>query len=194
MKMVDDLEFYVLQINISQYTMRVTRSDTMGDVCKSKIYTNTSINRNIFHYVYPVDENVNLFYNCTGVSSPWKKYAFHCSSINQEKEVYFLADQWSRNGGGGATPSCENVKVVVLQENLEGIMAGKVALQEAVDEGFVVGFEQYKGECDECVKSNGVCGSDLKVNGFVCHCRHRTQPRVGSKGLCKAHIFFFFFL
>jgi hypothetical protein len=69
-----------------------------------------------------------------------------------------------------------NVKVPVLQSAAQPGSGNLTALQEAIDGGFMLGWDANNRLCDGCKATGGQCGYNTSTSDFACYCANGTFP------------------
>ncbi|KAM7279889.1 hypothetical protein ACFE04_007023 [Oxalis oulophora] len=167
------LKFRVLEIDQSNYRMRIARVDLWENPCSYAGYGNTTLDYRFFDFYQHVNQNLTMFYDC-GHFAELVPFTFNCS-INGEgnSHNYYLSnllfdDYLPGYQGAYWFYSCYNhsVTVPILSVNMDKLMSnGSLSLQEALNGGFDVNYNTTGEICRKCESTNGTCVYD---NKFLC--------------------------
>ncbi|XP_059451732.1 LEAF RUST 10 DISEASE-RESISTANCE LOCUS RECEPTOR-LIKE PROTEIN KINASE-like 1.4 isoform X1 [Corylus avellana] len=185
------MNYRVLQVNNVSQTLQVAREDYWNTLCPSTI-VNTTIDSIVFGYASAV-ANLTLYYDCPTspvTISMTDITQFDCS-INGSDANNYYSNNTIANSIDSSFGSCAyNVKVPVLQSQPGS--GNSSALKEAIDGGFILGWNAYNSLCDGCKATGGQCGYNTSTSEFACHCANGTFPSTcpltatDSKGSNKA--------
>jgi len=144
----------------------VAREDYWNTVCPATI-VNTTINFTIFAYNLATT-NLTLYYDCPASSSlyqPADTTKFDCY-ING----YDATNYYSNSTVATFLGACKyNVKVPILQSAAEAPSnLTEAALVQAIDGGFMLGWDANNSLCDRCLGTGGQCGYNTGTSEFTC--------------------------
>jgi len=168
---ITNLNYRVLHVDNVSRTLKVARQDYWNTVCPATI-VDTIINFPIFTY-NSVTTNLTLYYDCPA-SSPLYQPApdttkFDCY-INGSDATNYYSNSTIANEIATFFGTCKyNVKVPVLQSAVEGPSnLTEAALVQAIDGGFMLGWDANNSLCDRCLGTGGQCGYNIGTSEFTC--------------------------
>ncbi|KAK4284167.1 hypothetical protein QN277_001035 [Acacia crassicarpa] len=195
--------YRVLQVNYSDYGLRVVRTDFWHNSCPTS-FTNSSIDVNLFEY-RPDSHNLTLYYDCSSppVSLSYiRSTKFNCTEYGTEVDSYFITEVPEID----ATGICASTLIVpILESQVRYLQENSTVenLKAAIDEGFVLVWKADNAQCNDCRKSGGQCGYNTSSSEFTCYCRDGPVPstcrskksKIGLiAGVSAASAAIFFFL
>ncbi|XP_023000835.1 LEAF RUST 10 DISEASE-RESISTANCE LOCUS RECEPTOR-LIKE PROTEIN KINASE-like 1.2 isoform X1 [Cucurbita maxima] len=170
---INSLEYNVLEINQSNNTMRIARSDLFDNYCPRNQIQVASIDHHPFAYSSR-NQNISVGYNCSPDNEFLiSKYKFSCGGEWQRRGRVNYAFEPSA-AVYSKLAECEmKIEVMVtIKELKEGLKNRTSLVETAVKGGFEVEYENwYKGACDSCNGSGGNCGGN-GTYPFYCICRN----------------------
>ncbi|XP_059451729.1 LEAF RUST 10 DISEASE-RESISTANCE LOCUS RECEPTOR-LIKE PROTEIN KINASE-like 1.4 isoform X1 [Corylus avellana] len=172
------MNYRVLHVDNVSQTLQVAREDYWNTLCPATI-VNTTINSTVFGYA-SATVNLTLYYDCPSIPTspltipPADTTQFDCS-INGSDANNYYSNNTIANLIGSSFGSCAyNVKVPVLQSQPGS--GNLSALEEAIDGGFILGWNANNSLCDGCKATGGQCGYNTSTSEFACHCANGTFP------------------
>ncbi|GJS89981.1 leaf rust 10 disease-resistance locus receptor-like protein kinase-like 1.4 protein [Tanacetum coccineum] len=162
----------------SARTIKVARADLWSNLCPPSLH-NTTYNSTLFNGDNFNQENVSLFYKCNTslfVTQPFGNI-FPCTVNTTSSDSYFLirASSTVVSTVSDLMVQCENHIEVPVNQTSANILGSATAtsenLQSALKAGFNLRWTVFNNECDDCMRSNGRCGSNsTSPELFVCYC------------------------
>ncbi|XP_062150640.1 LEAF RUST 10 DISEASE-RESISTANCE LOCUS RECEPTOR-LIKE PROTEIN KINASE-like 1.4 isoform X5 [Alnus glutinosa] len=167
---ITNLNYKILDVNNVSRTLMVAREDYWNTVCPATII-NTTINFTVFTY-NSATTNLTLYYDCpTSYSSyqPADTTKFDCS-INGSDATNYYSNSTVANEIATLSGTCKyNVKVPVLQSAAEAESnLTEAALIQAINGGFMLGWDANNSLCDRCLGTGGQCGYNTGTSEFTC--------------------------
>ncbi|XP_075662362.1 LEAF RUST 10 DISEASE-RESISTANCE LOCUS RECEPTOR-LIKE PROTEIN KINASE-like 2.5 [Castanea sativa] len=172
------MNYRVLEINYSSWTLKVARADYLDTICPAA-FVNTTIGSNLFSYITSDNTNLTLYYNCRTPPAAQPNltfYQFNCTINNTNFINYYIQSSqnfWAISNFTGACNYWVNVPVL---RSAVPTAATYDAVITAIDSGFTLEWTASKSECDTCLKAGGLCGSDPTTSTFTCYCTNGTFP------------------
>ncbi|XP_059455082.1 LEAF RUST 10 DISEASE-RESISTANCE LOCUS RECEPTOR-LIKE PROTEIN KINASE-like 2.5 [Corylus avellana] len=180
------LDFRVLNINTSSRSFTIARSDLWDGPCPPKLL-NTTLNLTLFDYRSNV-QNITIFYGCPVLQDnniPEASNSFNCSQGVGDGKInisYYLVDESpsSVQLHEQLVRDCDSsINVPILRSSASALLddpqGGALAVQQAMDKGFEVEYNnRFDHLCRGCKETGGVCGSN-STRAFVCYCRDQVQ-------------------
>ncbi|KAK6927930.1 Wall-associated receptor kinase, C-terminal [Dillenia turbinata] len=176
---MESLQFRILDIYNTSYTLNVTRADYWDTYCPSE-FSNTTIDSSFFEYTSNT-QNMFLYYNCTrsliglaGISNQ-----FTCDIDNDTMTGYYTLKNLTSDTNSTVREVCGiNVNIPVYQENAQAIQNNLTNdnLVQVLDGGFGLLWDANNSICEACRESNGQCGYNSSTNQFVCFCEDQPFP------------------
>jgi hypothetical protein len=164
------MNYRILGVNEVSRTLMVAREDYWNTVCPATI-VNTTINFTVFTY-NSATTNLTLYYDCPASYSSYPStdtIKFDCSINGSDGSNYYSS---STIGNEIATFSgmCKyNVEVPVLQSAAQtGSSLTEAGLVQAIDGGFLLGWDANNSMCDRCLGTGGQCGYNTSKSEFTC--------------------------
>ncbi|XP_022865650.1 LEAF RUST 10 DISEASE-RESISTANCE LOCUS RECEPTOR-LIKE PROTEIN KINASE-like 1.4 isoform X1 [Olea europaea var. sylvestris] len=174
----NSVTYRVLQLDQTQNTMNLSRSDLYNNSCPSQFH-NSTLNSTLFDDEGMENEVLNLIYGCNTSVMPLRPYnLFSCNSsgANISNAFYLI----------GPVPNdpilriiyCNvSISVPILRASGERLARLDISLEEALMEGFSVNYsDPYESNCSECNRFGGQCGFDSGLGQPVCICGDRPCP------------------
>ncbi|XP_059451279.1 LEAF RUST 10 DISEASE-RESISTANCE LOCUS RECEPTOR-LIKE PROTEIN KINASE-like 2.7 [Corylus avellana] len=169
------MNYRVLQVENVSRTLQVAREDYWNTLCPATI-VNTTINSTIFGYA-STTVNLTLYYDCPTSSATiplTDTTQFDCSINGSDAKNYYTNNTIANLIGSSFGSCAYNVKVPVLQSQPRS--GNLSALEEAIDGGFILGWNANNSLCDGCKATGGQCGHNTSTSEFACHCANGTFP------------------
>ncbi|KAI3768107.1 hypothetical protein L2E82_18539 [Cichorium intybus] len=190
----ESVNYRVLDMNTSTHTITIARNDLRANFCPQFLY-NTSYNSTLFNGHIFGQRNVSLFYDCN-TSMPQiplgSTYQFTCDVNGSQTDGYFFRSDIITPGMANFFAHCKNHIDVLINQPWAARLGVKHAttdyLWSALWDGFQLQWTANKDECNQCIRSNGRCGSDLtSTHLFACYCangnfRLNCNDSNGSRG------------
>ncbi|XP_075633050.1 LEAF RUST 10 DISEASE-RESISTANCE LOCUS RECEPTOR-LIKE PROTEIN KINASE-like 2.4 isoform X1 [Castanea sativa] len=167
-----NVTYRVLDVNLSAQILTITREDYWSGFCSPE-FTNTTLDFTLFDFGNGNLQNLTLTYGCA-LSSIAEPRQLTCSTTTGS-----LFDVHMKWGALGPDENCETSVIIPVRysESLDTLDWSK--LEQSMKEGFDVKLKVDSSACRNCIKSDGVCGYDLKLNQEMCY----SQSKPGSTGL-----------
>ncbi|KAF7811287.1 LEAF RUST 10 DISEASE-RESISTANCE LOCUS RECEPTOR-LIKE PROTEIN KINASE-like 1.4 isoform X1 [Senna tora] len=174
--------FRVLEVNNSDYSLRVVRTDFWNNACPTLIMNNT-IYCTLFDYGSD-SYNLTLFYDCPSSlplslsDSDVPSTQFNCSINGTEMIDYFMTGDMLESADEIMGTCKSTVIVPILESHVKVLEANLTVenLKAVIDNGFGLKWKANNSQCYDCQKSGGHCGYDLSSEGFTCFCRDGSFP------------------
>ncbi|KAI9128102.1 hypothetical protein K1719_001095 [Acacia pycnantha] len=169
--------YRVLQVNYSDYSLRVVRTDFWNNSCPT-YFKNNSIDFTLFEYRGD-SHNLTLLYDCPSPPSSltyFRSTQLNCSEYGTEVVSYFLTEVPEIDA---TTGTCAYTLIVPILESQVRILQENSTvenLKAAIHEGFGLVWEADKGLCYDCRTSGGQCGYNTSLSEFTCYCRDGPVP------------------
>ncbi|PWA34573.1 protein kinase family protein [Artemisia annua] len=174
----ESLNYRVLDTDTSAQTMKVARNDLWSNLCPGSLY-NTTYDSTLFNGDNFNQETVSLYYACDTsplVAQPFgNNYKFPCTVNNTTSDSYFIRTRLVVSTVLDFLVQCDNHIEVPVNQTSANILGSTTAssddLQSALRAGFNLQWTVFNDECDDCIRSNGRCGSNsTSPELFVCYC------------------------
>ncbi|KAL0898086.1 hypothetical protein Bca101_082047 [Brassica carinata] len=171
---------------------RLARMDYINDLCPHKP-ENATLN----HQVLPFSKDtefLTFYYRCH--LDPKDNFTFggHIRQLDCEDDtdgqsfsVSSHIHSWNRVIINDLRASCKSIVNVPVSRSAlktEERNQSAEAITKALEKGFELSFNR---DCLRCKESNGACGYDHTLGGFVCYCTNKSQHEVTCEknGLSK---------
>ncbi|KAK7295766.1 hypothetical protein RJT34_18678 [Clitoria ternatea] len=172
---INSIKYRILLWNDTAQILNVARDDYWNGVCVND-YKNTTLENTPFQYQNSAGlANLTLFYNCP--SPPPNLPNTPVSNTCGDKIVYFYVGQ--------PNPVPCTIVVIPIFGTSARLVSG-TGVNQALNEGFGLGWTGNYGDCNTCISSGGECGFEGE---FKCFCKNGT-----SSTSCYDIGFFFSFL
>ncbi|KAL4611834.1 hypothetical protein ACB092_08G154400 [Castanea dentata] len=157
-----NVTYRVLDVNLSAQILTITREDYWSGFCSPE-FTNTTLDFTLFDFGNGNLQNLTLTYGCA-LSSIAEPRQLTCSTTTGS-----LFDVHMKWGALGPDENCETSVIIPVRysESLDTLDWSK--LEQSMKEGFDVKLKVDSSACRNCIKSDGVCGYDLKLNQEMCY-------------------------
>ncbi|XP_010528495.1 PREDICTED: LEAF RUST 10 DISEASE-RESISTANCE LOCUS RECEPTOR-LIKE PROTEIN KINASE-like 1.4 isoform X2 [Tarenaya hassleriana] len=184
-----------LQIRAVDYysgTITFARTDYLNTLCPRNP-ENITISNDIFNGYAPDTEVMTLYYECSDLPSGFTPngYVRELGCSNDDGKGYYVSKNFTspvlapfssslneliRSCKQSVNIPASGPALIELDRNLT-----RGNLQKALSEGFQV---TLKKDCEKCIYSNGSCGYNHSLGGFVCYCTDKPHRHTcGSKTL-----------
>ncbi|GFY84795.1 hypothetical protein Acr_03g0015690 [Actinidia rufa] len=164
--------YRVFSIDNTTQTLNVVGEEILRNCC-SKYTHNTSLDTAHFHYVFDT-KNITLFYGCRiPHGAPYIPTVFACYGTTLVNHIVYNACIYSISDTTEYSDvTCNNSVIVPINQEAARAFAGYVVnAYEGLRSGFGLQWEANDTNCERCVQSGGICGSDTSSSGsFVCYC------------------------
>jgi hypothetical protein len=160
--------YRLLQVDNVLRTLKVARQDYWNTVCPATI-VNTTINFTVFTY-NSATTNLTLYYDCPAPSPHQPDTTLFDCSINGTTATNYYSNSTVVNATANLLGACKyNVKVPVLQSVVQiGSNLTKATLVQAINGGFMLGWDANNSLCASCLGTGGQCGYDTSTSKFTC--------------------------
>ncbi|XP_062107422.1 LEAF RUST 10 DISEASE-RESISTANCE LOCUS RECEPTOR-LIKE PROTEIN KINASE-like 1.4 [Humulus lupulus] len=181
---IDSFDHRVIEIKSDERKLTVVRDEYWNNTCSDDRKTAT-LNTALFRYGVDT-QNLTLYYRCpSSVFTEMTKvpFQFSCSGDTTGVTNFFATE--SMRSASANIPSCgKGVVLRILDSAATKLETPNLTLNElsgAINSGFGIEWNANNSFCDECLRSEGVCGSDDTTRQFKCYCRDRAyNARCGS--------------
>ncbi|KAK7295771.1 hypothetical protein RJT34_18683 [Clitoria ternatea] len=158
---INSIKYRILLWNDTAQILNVARDDYWNGVCVND-YKNTTLENTPFQYQNSAGlANLMLFYNCS--SPPPNLPNTPVSNTCGDKVVYFYVGQ--------PNPVPCTIVVIPIFETSARLVSG-TGVNQALNEGFGLGWTGNYGDCNTCISSGGECGFEGE---FKCFCKNGTS-------------------
>ncbi|CAH1421402.1 unnamed protein product [Lactuca virosa] len=172
------VNYQILDTDTSTQTITIARNDLWDDFCPEYLY-NTSYDSTLFGVDISGDqENVSLYYGCN-TSTPTiplgANHLFSCNVNDTQSDGYFLRTNQIVSNMTSFLRQCQNYITVPVKQYLAGRLASPFATADELRPALMAGFDLIwianDVECNQCMRSNGRCGSNsTSPELFACYC------------------------
>ncbi|KAL7141672.1 hypothetical protein ABFS83_08G069400 [Erythranthe nasuta] len=172
------LTYRVLQLDQTQNTLVLSRSDLYNNTCPSE-FRNTTLNATLFSSDETLNEDLTLFYGCNTSAMSFKPYnLFTCNSAGLNfTDAYHLIGPVPRDPVLNIIHCSESIGVPILKDAGDRLTSLRMTLGEALMQGFSVNYTvPFRRLCSECGRLGGECGFDSVTGQLVCVCGDRPCP------------------
>ncbi|KAI3777263.1 hypothetical protein L1987_47061 [Smallanthus sonchifolius] len=163
----------------STHTITIARNDLWNTNCPQHLL-NTTINSTLFNGNNFGQENVSLYYGCRNLKPGGIRaivnYRFDCDvNGTGRSDSYFFRTSYIVTEFENSLVQCNNSIIVPVDQSranrLASVTASESDLRSALTAGFNLQWMANNEECDQCVLSDGRCGSDsTSPERFACYC------------------------
>ena len=151
------IKYRILDWNNDTQRLKVARDDYFSGICS--VTVNSTFDNTLFRREVDVSSQLNLLYNCDR-STAGTVFSTTCGTT---KVSYTVMDP--------ITVSCDPSVVVEIPISILGIQITTADdIKEALEGGFDLKWTGEYGECQRCIGSRGVCGSNDGGKEFRCFC------------------------
>ncbi|XP_020554911.1 LEAF RUST 10 DISEASE-RESISTANCE LOCUS RECEPTOR-LIKE PROTEIN KINASE-like 1.4 isoform X4 [Sesamum indicum] len=174
----DSVAYRVLQLDQTQRTLILSRSDLYNNTCPSEFH-NTTLNSTFFSSDGPLNEALTLFYGCNTSGMTVRPYnLFTCNTTGLNfTDAYHLIGPVPRDPILSIVSCSMSVSVPVLRAAGNRLTNSQLSLGEALMQGFSVNYsDPYQRLCSECSRLGAQCGFDSVMGQPVCICGDRPCP------------------
>ncbi|PWA86577.1 hypothetical protein CTI12_AA139760 [Artemisia annua] len=191
----ESVNYRVLDTDTSAQMIKVARNDLWTTAFCPRYLYNTTYNSTLFNGDDFNQENVSLYYGCnTSVlvtAQPLgNSYKFGCNVNDTPSASYFLTANSVVPAVSDFLVQCENHIDVPVNQTSANILGSTNAtrddLRSALISGFNLQWMVFTNECDDCIRSNGRCGSNsTSPELFVCYCASGNFSRTCEGGFLE---------
>ncbi|EXC20511.1 putative receptor-like protein kinase [Morus notabilis] len=173
---INSTGYRVLGIDSREHFLTVARTDYWNDSCPQE-HKNATLDSTFFDYTSET-QDLTLYYRCSSAVSVGVSSQFSCPNDGTTVTNFFATDA-TKKLLSTYSPTCQESVVVRISDSEAGVIEEAVNallqpnLTAALVSGFVMEWEANNSRCDECVKSDGVCGSNHTTGEFTCYCKDR---------------------
>lgn len=161
------VKYRILDWNNDTQTLKVARDDYFSGICSVSV--NSTFDNTLFRREVDVSSKLKLLYNCdTSIAGVFS------TTCNTTTVSYTVMD---------TIVSCARSVVVEIPISILGIQITTADdIKEALEGGFDLKWTGEYGECQRCIGSRGVCGSNDGGKEFRCFCNDGAYTdRCGSR-------------
>ncbi|KAJ0260593.1 Serine-threonine/tyrosine-protein kinase [Hirschfeldia incana] len=188
---ISSVKLRILETNSKSRIIRLARMDYIDDLCPHKP-ENATINLQVLPFSEDT-EFLTFYYRChldSEVKSTFTGHIrqLHCGddidgqSFSVSSHVHF----WNKETIDEFRESCGSIVNVPVSRSalkLEERNQSADAITKTLEKGFELSFNR---DCLRCKESNGACGYDHKLGGFVCYCTNKSRHKhTCENGLSK---------
>lgn len=171
------VNYQILDTDTSTQTITIARNDLWDDICPEYLY-NTSFNSTLFAVESSGQENVSLYYGCNTSTSTiplGANHLFSCNVNESQSDGYFLTTSQIVSNMSSFLRQCQNYITVPVKQYLAGRLTSPFATADELRPALMAGFDLIwianDVECNQCMRSNGRCGSNsTSPELFACYC------------------------
>ncbi|XP_054784397.1 LEAF RUST 10 DISEASE-RESISTANCE LOCUS RECEPTOR-LIKE PROTEIN KINASE-like 2.7 [Prosopis cineraria] len=165
--------YRILKFNLSDKSLTVARDDYWQTLCPNQ-YLNTSFDNTSFKLADGF-QDIALLYDCLKSFNSAGQFTTSSKAECSKQKVYYGSlSTYSID----LTGICKVVVVPITSANVNLIFSDEKEIEDAIKDGFEIGWSVNKEECSNCVNSGGHCG--YINNKFNCFCSN------GRQGTCYA--------
>ncbi|KAL2499446.1 Protein kinase family protein [Abeliophyllum distichum] len=183
----NSITYRVLQLDQTQKTMILSRSDLYNNTCTTD-FRNSTLNSTLFDDEGMENEVLNLIYGCNSSAMTLRPHnLFSCNSSGFDLiNAYYLIGPVPNDPILSIIYCNVSISVPILRAASDRLTGLRISLEEALMQGFSVNYsDPYESNCSECNRLSGQCGFDSGLGQPVCICGNRPCPpndSVPSKG------------
>ncbi|KZV42238.1 putative serine/threonine-protein kinase-like [Dorcoceras hygrometricum] len=174
----DSLVYRVLQLDQTQKTLILSRSDLFTTTCPSE-FRETILNSSFFSYEGIQNEDLSLFYGCnSSLMTRTPTNLFHCDSNGFSfTDAYYIIGPVPTDPILRIISCIVNITVPVSRDVGNLLSNSQLTLGEALTRGFGVNYvDPYEKLCSVCSRSGGRCGFDSGLDQPICICGDSHRP------------------
>ncbi|KAI3761029.1 hypothetical protein L1987_51434 [Smallanthus sonchifolius] len=179
--LLESVDYLVLDIDSSTNMITIARNDLWSNSCPRNFFNTTLFNGNNFG-----QEDVSLYYGCQNLISGGipaiANHRFDCD-VNGAglSDSYFFRTGFIAPKFNISLVQCNNYIIVPVDQSqangLASVNASERDLRSALTAGFKLQWMANNDECDQCVRSDGRCGSNsTSPELFACYCASGNFP------------------
>lgn len=173
---INSTGYRVLGIDSSEHFLTVARTDYWNDSCPQE-HKNATLDSTFFDYTSET-QDLTLYYRCSSAVIVGVSSQFSCPNDGTTVTNLFATDN-TKKLLYTFIQTCQESVVVRISDSEAGVIEEAVNalsqpnLTAALVSGFQMEWEANNSRCDECVKSDGVCGYNHTTGEFTCYCKDR---------------------
>ncbi|KAM6546439.1 hypothetical protein CsatB_027175 [Cannabis sativa] len=180
---IDSIDYRVIEIIWDERKLTVVRDDYWDNLCPDD-RQNATWNTSLFRYGVG-SQNLTLYYGCPSslLTEMISAKQFSCPGDRTGVTNVYATD--SMRSAVADIPSCgEGVVLRILDSAANKLETPNLTTDDvsgAIDLGFGIEWNANNSYCEECLRSEGVCGTDNTTRQFKCYCKDRAyNARCGS--------------
>ncbi|XP_030508821.2 LEAF RUST 10 DISEASE-RESISTANCE LOCUS RECEPTOR-LIKE PROTEIN KINASE-like 1.3 isoform X2 [Cannabis sativa] len=180
---IDSIDYRVIEIIWDERKLTVVRDDYWDNLCPDD-RQNATWNTTLFRYGVG-SQNLTLYYGCPSslLTEMISAKQFSCPGDRTGVTNVYATD--SMRSAVADIPSCgEGVVLRILDSAANKLETPNLTTDDvsgAIDLGFGIEWNANNSYCEECLRSEGVCGTDNTTRQFKCYCKDRAyNARCGS--------------
>ncbi|KAI3761027.1 hypothetical protein L1987_51432 [Smallanthus sonchifolius] len=173
---LDSVNYRVLvNPDTSTHTITIARNDLWSNNCPQYLH-NTSYDSTLFNGNNFGQEDVSLYYGCQdlipGGIPAIANYRFDCDANGTGRsDSYFFRTSYIVPEFENSLVRCNNSIIVPVDGSRVNGLASVNDLSSALRAGFNLQWRANNEECEQCIKSDGRCGSNsTSPELFACYC------------------------
>ncbi|KAL2453368.1 putative serine/threonine-protein kinase [Abeliophyllum distichum] len=174
----NSITYRVLQLDQTQKTMILSRSDLYNNTCTTD-FRNSTLNSTLFDDEGMENEVLNLIYGCNSSAMTLRPHnLFSCNSSGFDLiNAYYLIGPVPNDPILSIIYCNVSISVPILRAASDRLTGLRISLEEALMQGFSVNYsDPYESNCSECNRLSGQCGFDSGLGQPVCICGIRPCP------------------
>ncbi|PSS30596.1 Leaf rust 10 disease-resistance locus receptor-like protein kinase [Actinidia chinensis var. chinensis] len=168
---LDSVPYRVLEINKTQQTLVLARSDLWNNTCPKK-FDNSTTDSNVFNYDFD-NQDLHLVYGCSSLLNytPYNRFNCTVSGVNSSDAFYVVGPVPVDPILGNVTKCNVMITVPVASDAASRLIGNQTTLAETLMKGFhVIYKDPYVDECSNCTWIGGRCGFDANSSSPICIC------------------------
>ncbi|GFZ18929.1 protein kinase family protein [Actinidia rufa] len=184
---LDSVPYRVLEINQTQKTLVLARSDLWNNTCPQK-FANSTIDSNVFNYDFD-NQDLHLVYGCSSLLNytPYNRFNCTVSGVNSSDAFYLVGPVPVDPILGVVTKCNVTITVPVASDAAGRLIGNQTTLTETLMKGFhVIYSDPYVYECSNCSWVGGRCGFDSNSSSPICICGDLQCPIPNIIGTVQA--------
>ncbi|KAL7221563.1 hypothetical protein ACSBR1_023508 [Camellia fascicularis] len=163
--------YRVLAIDTTTRTLTVVREEFWNNTCPTH-FQNTTLDT--AHFTYLSDsQNLTLYYGCRRILASQTAIPgqLNCSVDGTNNTISFAMTSVTSSTNINISTCQTNVIVTVNQIEAVAFAINSINVRQVIGNGVGLKWDADNTECDQCVQSNGTCGSNSSSSGsFLCYC------------------------
>ncbi|GMP30988.1 hypothetical protein CsSME_00005391 [Camellia sinensis var. sinensis] len=169
--------YRVLAIDTTTRTLTVVREEFWNNTCPTQ-FQNTTLDT--AHFTYLSDsQNLTLYYGCQRILASQTAIPgqLNCSADGTNNTISFATTSVTSSTNINISTCQTNVIVPVNQTEAVAFAVNSINVRQVIRSGVGLKWDANNTVCDQCVQSNGTCGSNSSSSGsFLCYCPdHRSH-------------------
>ncbi|XP_054806381.1 LEAF RUST 10 DISEASE-RESISTANCE LOCUS RECEPTOR-LIKE PROTEIN KINASE-like 1.4 [Prosopis cineraria] len=171
--------YRILKFNLSDKSLTVARDDYWQTLCPNQ-YLNTSFDSTSFKLADGF-QDIALLYDCIKSFNSAGQFTTSSSAECSKQKVYYGS---LSTYNIDLTGICKVVVVPIASANVNLIFSDEKEIEDAIKDGFELGWSVNNEQYNNCVNSGGQCG--YINNKFTCFCSNGRQGTTCSGKSSKA--------